>query len=95
MLVLALLAPAAAALRSKRLPLGSSAALAGGVAFLVHAGLDWDWEFPAVTVVGIACLAAAPPKTGPVLGLGPRVTLLVLEGAVLVAYGVYLLIHNA
>ena len=42
-----------------------------------------------------ACLAAAPPKTGPVLGLGPRVTLLVLEGAVLVAYGVYLLIHNA
>jgi hypothetical protein len=93
-LVLALLAPAAAALRSERLPLGSAAALAGGVAFLVHAGLDWDWEFPAVTVVGIACVAAAPPKTAPALGPRLRVTLLVLEGAVLLTYGAYLLIHN-
>ncbi len=92
--VLALLAPAVVAVRSGRLPLGSSAALAGGVAFLVHAGLDWDWEFPAVTVAGIACLAAAPPKTGPVLGPRLRVTLLVLEGAVLVIYGSYLIIHN-
>jgi hypothetical protein len=93
-LVLAFLAPAAAALRSERLPLGSSAALAGGVAFLVHAGLDWDWEFPAVTVVGIACLAAAPPKTGAAAGSRLRVTLLVLEGAVLVTYASYLIAHH-
>jgi hypothetical protein len=32
---------------------------AGGAAtFLVHAGLDWDWEMPAVVVAGVACLAA-------------------------------------
>jgi O-Antigen ligase len=93
-LVLALLAPAVAALRRKRLPLGSSASVAGAVAFLVHAGLDWDWEFPAVTVVGIACLAAAPVKAGPVLAPRLRVTLLVLEGAVIVTYVAYLIAHN-
>jgi Flp pilus assembly protein TadD len=25
------------------------------VAFLVHAGVDWDWELPAVVVVGLLC----------------------------------------
>jgi O-antigen ligase len=25
--------------------------------FLVHAGLDWDWEMPAVTLAGISCAA--------------------------------------
>jgi hypothetical protein len=60
----------------------------------VHAGLDWDWEFPAVTVVGIACLAAAPPKTGAAAGSRLRVTLLVLEGAVLVTYASYLIAHH-
>ncbi len=28
-------------------------------AFLVHAGLDWDWEMPAVVVAGLSCGAAA------------------------------------
>lgn len=93
-LVLALLAPAVASLRRESLPLASSVSLAGAVAFLVHAGLDWDWEFPAVTVVGLACLAAAPVKTGPVLGPRLRVTLLVLEAAVIVTYVVYLIAHN-
>jgi O-antigen ligase len=38
---------------------GGSAAAAGGyVAFLAHAGLDWDWELPAVTVAGLLCGAA-------------------------------------
>jgi O-antigen ligase len=34
---------------------GASAALA---AFALHAGLDWDWEMPAVTLVGVVLLAA-------------------------------------
>jgi O-antigen ligase len=38
---------------------GPSAAAAGGyVAFLVHAGFDWDWEMPAVTIAGLLCGAA-------------------------------------
>ncbi len=28
------------------------------VAFLLHAGVDWDWEMPAVTVTGLCCGAA-------------------------------------
>jgi O-Antigen ligase len=95
-LVLGLVAPAAAALRRERLPLGTSAALAGAVAYLVHTGLDWDWEMPAVTVVGIACLAAACPEPDSArrLGSGLRVTLLVLEAAVIVTYVAYLIAHN-
>ena len=35
---------------------GASAAAAGAyVAFLVHAGVDWDWEMPAVTLAGLFC----------------------------------------
>jgi O-Antigen ligase len=92
-LVLCLLVPAAVAVGSGRLSLGQSAALAGAVAYLVHAGLDWDWELPAVTVVGIACLAAAP-RPGPPAGPKLRVTLLVLEAAVLLTYVAYLIGHN-
>ena len=35
-------------------------AVAGGayVAFLVHVGLDWDWEMPATVLAGLACGAA-------------------------------------
>jgi O-Antigen ligase/TPR repeat len=46
------------ALRHRRTPL-VSLALAAYTAFLVHAGLDWDWEVPAVTLAGLACGAAA------------------------------------
>jgi O-antigen ligase len=53
LLGLALAPPLLAAFR------GASAAAAGGyVAFLVHAGLDWDWELPAVTLAGLLCGAA-------------------------------------
>jgi O-antigen ligase/polysaccharide polymerase Wzy-like membrane protein/tetratricopeptide repeat protein len=33
------------------------AAIAAGayVAFVLHAGMDWDWEVPAVTLAGLAC----------------------------------------
>ncbi len=35
-----------------------TAAAAAYVAFLVHAGVDWDWELPAVTIAALACGAA-------------------------------------
>lgn len=54
LLALALAPPLVAAFRG-----ATSAAAAGGyVAFLLHAGIDWDWEFPAVTVPGLLCGAA-------------------------------------
>ena len=34
------------------------AAMGAYLAFLLHAGLDWDWEMPVVTVTGSACAAA-------------------------------------
>jgi O-antigen ligase len=37
---------------------GVPAAAGATVAFLVHAGLDWDWELPAVVVAALACAAA-------------------------------------
>jgi len=54
LLALALAPPLVSALRR-----GVPAAAAGGyIAFLVHAGLDWDWEMPAVTVAGLLCGSA-------------------------------------
>ena len=94
LLVLGLLAPAAGALRSAHLPTGATAALAGSVAYLVHAGLDWDWEMPAVTVVGLTCLAAAAGAPAAKLAIRARNTLLVLEGSVIVTYVSYLIAHN-
>jgi hypothetical protein len=90
-LVLGLLAPAVSALRSP----AAGAALAGGIAYLVHTGLDWDWEMSAVTVVGLACLAAAVPVPAEPLAPRLRVTLLVLEGAVAVTYVVDLIVRIA
>ncbi len=52
-----LLYPLRRAIASRRSP-GVAAAAGAAVAFLVHAGVDWDWELPAVVVAGIACLAA-------------------------------------
>ena len=57
LLVAFLLYPLRGALASRHVP-GVPAAGAAAVAFLVHAGVDWDWELPAVVLAGIACLAA-------------------------------------
>ena len=46
--------PIIAAVGARNDPLVAGAA-AAYVAFLVHAGLDWDWEMPAVTLVGLLC----------------------------------------
>ena len=75
-------------LRGRRDPLLATAA-GGYVAFLVHAGVDWDWELPAVTLAGLICgssllVAArgsdAPPLRpwGRLLLLMPAVALAVL-----------------
>ena len=53
--VLALPAVAAARARDRRL---IAPAFGAYVAFLLHAGIDWDWEMPAVTLLGLFCGAA-------------------------------------
>jgi O-antigen ligase len=73
LLLLALGVPAAVAIKARRRPL-IAAALGAYVAFLVHAGVDWDWEMPAVTLTALLCgsaiLAAARRDAAP---LTPRV----------------------
>jgi len=58
LLVLGILLPPLAALAAVRSD--PEIAVAGGayVAFLVHVGLDWDWEMPATVLAGLACGAA-------------------------------------
>jgi O-antigen ligase len=57
LLVGALAAPLAAALRARSHPL-VPAALAAYCCYLVHAAVDWDWEMPAVTLAGLSAGAA-------------------------------------
>ena len=49
------------------------------LAFVLHAGVDWDWELPAVPVAGIVCggalLVAARPAQARALTLRRRVAL--------------------
>ena len=57
LLLIALGAPLAAAARARENRLAATAA-AAYIAFLVHAGLDWDWEMPVTTFAGLACGAS-------------------------------------
>lgn len=52
-----LMLPVVTGLRSRRKPL-IAAATGAYTAFLVHAGIDWDWEMPVVTVTAIVCAVA-------------------------------------
>jgi hypothetical protein len=54
LLVAALAVPLAALPRARRHPLVPAAAGAYA-AYLVHTGVDWDWELPAVTLAGLLC----------------------------------------
>ena len=70
----ALLLPLALLGRSRGHPLVPAAAGAY-VAYLVHAGVDWDWELPAVTLVGLvsgASLVLAARRSFRSPPLGPR-----------------------
>lgn len=89
LLVAALAVPLAALRRARRQPLAAGAA-AAYVAFLVHAGLDWDWELPLVTLPALACgaalvvLARRPEEAAlgsraRELGIGAAVVLMVLS----------------
>jgi hypothetical protein len=61
------------------------------VVFLVHAGLDWDWEMPAVVLAGLCCgaavLAAAEdwPRSVTPRGRATIVALALALGAVAIA----------
>ena len=62
--------------RARRSPLVAPA-LAGFVALAVHAGIDWDWEMPAVMIAGLTCagvllLANGVPGRGWTLGIRSR-----------------------
>jgi hypothetical protein len=54
LLLAALAAPLLAAAGARADPL-TSAAFAPYAAYLAHAGQDWDWELPAVTVTALVC----------------------------------------
>jgi O-antigen ligase len=57
LLLLSALLPPLLVLRRGRDPLRATAA-AGYVAYLIHTGVDWDWELPATTIAGLLCAAA-------------------------------------
>lgn len=57
LLLLALAAPLVAAVGARGHPL-TAAVFGAYVAYLVHAGVDWDWELPALTIAAFACGAA-------------------------------------
>jgi O-antigen ligase len=86
-LLAALLAlPLAAAFRARGDPLAAPA-VAGYVAYLVHAAQDWDWELPAVTLAGLACAVALLllAERQPRAALTTRARASALAAAVLIA----------
>jgi O-antigen ligase len=84
LLLCALAVPLLTVRTARRDPL-AAAALGAYVAYLVHAGIDWDWEMPAVTVAALACgvalLLAARGAEGP----APRRTATLTGAAAAVA----------
>jgi O-antigen ligase len=89
--------PLLAAVKAHRRPL-VGAASGAYVVYLVHAGVDWDWEMTAVTVTALLCAAALlvsarteqPPRS---TGIGMR-TLLVGVTLAAVAYSLVGLMAN-
>jgi O-Antigen ligase/Tetratricopeptide repeat len=72
LLLIALGAPVAAAVVARAHPL-VPVGFAAYVGYLVHAGIDWDWELPALTVAALICgasLLAAARREERVLRLG-------------------------
>jgi O-antigen ligase len=66
-------------LRGRRDPMLATAA-AGYVAYLVHTGVDWDWELPVVTLCGLVCgsglLLWTRPREAPELRPWERIALI-------------------
>ena len=95
LLVAFLLYPLRRTIEHRSLPFVPAAAGAG-VAFLVHASLDWDWELPAVVIAGLSCAAVvafaepdsgdeAPPPALPVAARAAAVAAALLAGAAAIA----------
>jgi hypothetical protein len=86
LLLVALASPLAVLPRARRHPLVPAAAGAY-VAYLVHTGVDWDWELPAVTLAGLVCGAAIllVARTSAPVALRPRLRLGLAGGAVVAA----------
>jgi hypothetical protein len=97
-LITALVVPLAVLRTARRHPLVPVAAGAY-ITYLVHTGVDWDWELPGVTLVGLLCgasilLAARnwrPPRTLPTPA---RVGVAVLAVAV-AGFAAFTLLGNA
>jgi hypothetical protein len=73
LLLVVLGTPLVAAVGARREPLAIGA-LGAYVAYLAHAGIDWDWELTGLTLPALACavgLLALRPTAAPPL-LGPR-----------------------
>jgi hypothetical protein len=87
LLLTALAVPVAAAARARRHEL-VPVAFGAYVAYLVHAGADWDWEMPAVTLSALLCGAAilvsargeSARLVGPGVRLGSIAVVLALAG---------------
>jgi hypothetical protein len=81
LLLTVLLIPVYAAIRARRHPF-VPAALGAYVAYLAHAGLDWDWELPAVTLIalfiGAGILIDARDRKDAPRGLSPKLRLAAL-----------------
>jgi tetratricopeptide (TPR) repeat protein len=88
LLAVALGAPLVVGVRARRHRL-VPAALGAYAGFLAHAGVDWDWEIPAVMFAGLLCgaglLAAGRRRRGPRTRLDPAVRGLVLVALVAAA----------
>jgi len=97
-LIAALLVPLTLLPRARRHPLVPVAAGAY-VAYLVHTGVDWDWELPGVTLVGLLCgtsilLAARRWRAPRALPASARVAIATLAAAT-AAFAAFALLGNA
>jgi O-antigen ligase len=83
-----LVMPFGAGLRRGQRPL-QAAALAIALAWLVHAGIDWDWELPALTIwlfaFGGCVLAASPTRLGRVGAPSPLLRVITASASLLMA----------
>jgi hypothetical protein len=98
MLIAALVVPLTLLPRARRHPLVPAAAGAY-VAYLAHTGVDWDWELPGVTLVGLLCgvsILLAARKWRPPRALPPPARVVVAALAVATAgFAAFALLGNA
>jgi hypothetical protein len=88
LLLLALGVPVYAAFRVRRRPLVPTA-FGAYAAYLVHAGVDWDWEMTAVTLtallIGASIVVAARPEDAELRPMSPRLRYGFLAGTLALA----------